>query len=481
MFVGFDTLALILLSLDDGNLSSIFNSMGTFKMFRTIRFKLSLFVFILLIFTTAVFFIATVKILDLVILNEIIKRAESLSKSSATSAAYNMISGDVLGMDHLVFKGKQSNRDVEYIAIIDTHMNVVAHSDIQKRGEIIKGTEKGFSKRNGDETIVKEISLSSGRSFELSTPIIFKGKVLGTVIVGVNQSVLLEAQRLARRQILLIFTFILLVGLIGILGLSYVITRPIKELSAGVEELKGGMETRPLRVYSRDELGNLTENFNNMSMLITDQKRELFKYTQELEEAYISILKVLAMAIDARDSYTLGHSARVASHSLMIGEEIGLKRNELEELEVASLFHDVGKLKTPDAILFKNKSLSSTEYDEIRHHPEDGAEILKKVKPLQKYVEPVKHHHEYYNGEGYPDGLDGDGIPLYAAIISIADTYDAMTSTRPYRKALSNEEACKELEKEAGKQFHPELVKAFLRAMKHGGQPSFRPYLTKVI
>ena len=450
-------------------------------MFRTIRFKLSLFVFILLIFATAVFFIATIKTLDQVIRNEIIKRAESLSRSSAASAAYNLISGDVLGMDHLVFKGKKSNTDVEYIAVIDTRMNVIAHSDIKKRGEILKGSEGTFSKKNGDETIVKEISLSSGRSFEISTPIVFKGKVLGMVVVGVNQSVLLDAQRVARRRIFLMFTVVLFMGLIGILGLSSFITRPIKELSEGVEGLKGGEGARPLRIYSRDELGKLTESFNKMSALITDQKKDLFKYTQELEEAYISILRVLAMAIDARDSYTLGHSARVASHSLMIGEEIGLTKDGLEELEIASLFHDVGKLKTRDAILFKSKSLNSTEYDEIRHHPEDGAEILKKVKSLQKYVEPVKHHHEYYNGEGYPDGLDGDGIPLHAAIISIADSYDAMTSTRPYRKALSKEEACKELEKGAGKQFHPELVKAFLRALKHGGQPSLHPYLTKVI
>jgi putative nucleotidyltransferase with HDIG domain len=187
------------------------------------------------------------------------------------------------------------------------------------------------------------------------------------------------------------------------------------------------------------------------------------------------------MAIDARDSYTLGHSERVALHSLMIGEEIGLKENELEELEIASLFHDVGKLKTPDAILFKSRSLDSIEYDEIRHHPEDGAEILRKVKPLQKYVDPVRHHHEYYNGKGYPDGLDGDTIPLYAAIISIADTYDAMTSTRPYRKALSRAEAFKELEKGAGLQFHPYLVKVFLRAMENGGQPSLHSHLAKLI
>ena len=450
-------------------------------MFQSIRLKLTVFVILLLIFTTFAFSIVTVKTLNQTILDEIIKRAETLSKTSASAAAYSLISNDSLGIDHIVFKGKSSNSDVEYMAIVDKKMRILGHSDIKKRGEILKGAEGNLFKKNGDGTIVKEISLSSGRSFEISTPIVFKDKVLGTVIVGVNQSVLLEAQRLARHRIFMMLTVILVVGLIGILGLCFFITRPIKELCVGVEELKEGKRTRPLRIYSKDELGKLTESFNNMSELITDQKKELFKYTQELEEAYISILRVLAMAIDARDSYTLGHSARVALHSLIIGEEIGLKENELEELEIASLFHDVGKLKTPDAILFKSRSLDSTEYDVIRHHPEDGAEILNKVKPLQKYVEPVKHHHEYYNGKGYPDGLDGDGIPLYAAIISIADTYDAMTSTRPYRKALSKEEACKELEKGAGKQFHPDLVKAFLRAMENGGQPSFHPYLTKVI
>lgn len=450
-------------------------------MFRTIRFKLIIFVFLLLVFTTFVSFLATVKVLNRVILNEIIKRAESLSKSSASGAAYSLISGDSLGIDHLVFKGKESNRDVEYVAVIDTKMNVMAHSDIKKRGAILKPVEGDIFKKNGDGTMIREISLSSGRCFEVTTPIVFKKKVLGTVIVGVNQSVLLEAQQLARRRILVILTVILCVGLIGILGLSFFITRPIRELSAGMEELKEGRRTRPLRVYSKDELGKLTENFNDMSELITNQKKELSKYTQELEEAYTSILRILAMAIDARDSYTLGHSARVAMNSLIIGEEIGLKEEELEELEIASLFHDVGKLKTPDAILFKKRSLNTLEYNEMRHHPQDGAEILRKVKPLQKYVEPVKHHHEYYNGMGYPDGLNGDQIPLYAAIISIADTFDAMTSDRPYRDALSEEQACRELEKGAGEQFHPELVKAFLRAVKSRARPSFDPYLAKVI
>ena len=248
-----------------------------------------------------------------------------------------------------------------------------------------------------------------------------------------------------------------------------------------MEELKEGKRTRPLRIFSKDELGKLTESFNGMSELITQQREELFKYTQELEEAYISNLRVLAVAIDARDPYTLGHSARVALNSLMIGEEMGLKKNELEELEIASLFHDVGKLKTPDSILFKGRSLDSAEYVEMKHHPEDGAEILRKVKSLEKYVAPVRHHHEYYNGKGYPDGLDGEEIPLYAAIISIADTFDAMTSTRPYRKAQSKAEALKELEKGAGKQFHPDLVRAFLKVMENAKEPSLRSYLTRVI
>jgi putative nucleotidyltransferase with HDIG domain len=271
------------------------------------------------------------------------------------------------------------------------------------------------------------------------------------------------------------------VAVIGVFGLSFFITRPINELASGVDELSQARRAKPLRVYSRDELGKLTESFNTMSRTIMEQQEELAKYTRELEEAYISTVRILAMAIDVRDPSTLGHSMRVAVNSLMIGEEIGLSEKELEELEVASLFHDVGKLKTPDSILFKNRTLDSIEFNEVRHHPEDGGEILKRAKSLQRYIAPVRHHHEYYNGQGYPDGLEGDKIPLYAAIIAIADTFDAITSTRPYKRALSKAEAIQELKKGAGKQFHPDLVKAFLRAMERGRCPRLHPYLAEAI
>jgi putative nucleotidyltransferase with HDIG domain len=384
-------------------------------------------------------------------------------------------------MDHIIFKGKSSNNDVEYMAIVDKKMRILAHSDIKKTGEVLKEAEGRILKNNGDGTVVREIPFSRDKIFEIYTPILFKGKSLGSVRVGVNKSVLLNAQSLARKRIFWLFASTLLVAVIGVIGISILITRSIQELASGVEELEQGKWGRPLRVYSRDELGKLTESFNAMSRTIMEQKEELAKYTQELEEAYISTVRILAMAIDVRDPSTLGHSMRVAVNSLMIGEEIGLSKKELEELEVASLFHDVGKLKTPDSILFKNRTLDSTEVNEVRHHPEVGAEILKKAKSLQRYIAPVRHHHEYYNGQGYPDGLEGDKIPLYAAIIAIADTFDAITSRRPYKRALSKAAAIQELKKGAGKQFHPDLVKAFLMAMERGRCPGLHPYLAEAI
>lgn len=435
-------------------------------MFQGIRFKLIGFIFLLLCLTTMAFSLSTIKILNQTILNEIIKRAETLSKSSAASVGYSLILGDSLGIDHIVFKGKGPDSDIEYMAVVNNNFKILAHSDIRRRGEILQESEGRIIKKNGDGTTVREIILSTGRVFEISVPIFFKGKSLGAILVGVNQTVLLEAQEKAQKQILWMFVVTMLVAITGISGLSFLITRPIKELASGIDELKQSKQIKPLRVYSKDELGKLTEGFNRMSQTIAEQQEELQRYTKELEEAYVSIVQVLAVAIEARDPYTLGHSARVASHSLRIGEEIGLEKRELEELEVASLFHDVGKLRTSDSILRKKQPLDPSEINAIKHHPDDGADILKKVKSLQKYVEPVRHHHEHYDGRGYPDGLEGDRIPLYSAIIAITDTFDAMTSTRPYRRAMSKAEALRELKRGEGKQFNPILLKAFLKIME---------------
>jgi putative nucleotidyltransferase with HDIG domain len=181
------------------------------------------------------------------------------------------------------------------------------------------------------------------------------------------------------------------------------------------------------------------------------------------------MVKVVAAAIDARDSYTHGHSARVAQISLRMGKRLGLPEADLRDLEVACLLHDVGKIKTPDVILLKAAKLNQAEFKEMMQHVEHGASILSWAPSLAKYIPSTRHHHEWYNGQGYPDGLQGDDIPLFAAIISIADAFDAMTSDRPYRKAIFKEEALRRIARMSRTQFRPELVEVFLEQMETDG------------
>jgi len=434
----------------------------------SLRFKIAFFVVILLTSTSFVLSIITVQIMNNYILNEIIKRGESVGKSIAASAGYNLLSDDLLGLDNLVYKAKAANSDMLHVAIVDRDLKTIVHSATATIGETNPVAQGRVFREAPDGTTVKELTHSSGSIFEIVCPIVFMKKNLGSVIIGMNKSILLEAQGTVRRRILLVFGIMVVLGTFASSLLAYFLIKPIKELSAGVEELKQGASTNPLRVYSQDELGNLTRNFNEMSALITDQQGELTRYAHDLEEAYVSMVKVVAAAIDARDSYTHGHSARVAQLSLRMGKRMGLSEAELRHLEVACLFHDVGKIKTPDAILLKSSALNDAEHTEMMQHAEYGASILSRAPSLFKYIPSTRHHHEWHNGKGYPDGLVGDNIPLFAAIISVADAFDAMTSDRPYRKALSREEALQRIARMAGAQFRPNLVRIFLEEMETG-------------
>lgn len=434
----------------------------------SLRFKIAFFVVILLTSTSFALCIITVQIMNNYILNEIIKRGESVSKSIAASAGYSLLSRDLLGLDNLVFKAKSSNSDMEYVAIITPDMKAVAHSEGAMSGESMAPTRGSEIIKRIDGTIVKEVMRGADSIFEISSPVVFMKKDLGSVILAINKSVLLEAQAKVRTRILIVFGIIVVLGTIASALLASFLIKPIKELSAGVDELKKGTAKTPLKIYSHDELGKLTSNFNEMSSTIADQQSKLNKYARDLEEAYVSIVKVVAAAIDARDSYTHGHSARVSQFSLMIGRAIGLSKEELDDLEVACLFHDVGKIKTPDSILLKPGKLTQSEYDEMIRHVEYGASILSKAPSLRKYIPAVRHHHERQDGKGYPDGLNSDTIPLFASIIAIADTFDAMTSTRPYRNAFSQDIALRELVRVSGTQLRADLVAVFVGLIDKG-------------
>ncbi|HWR73772.1 MAG TPA: HD-GYP domain-containing protein [Nitrospirota bacterium] len=432
----------------------------------TLRSKIALFIIILLFITASLFSLVTIQTMNRRIMDEVVKRAESLGRSTAALAPYSILSEDLLGADNIVSKIKDANPDVEYAAVTDTNRKILVHTDVTKRGETFEPATGKMVRVNGDGTLVYEVKRRSSGFFEILTPVLFKEKQIGNVFIGVNKSVLLSAQSETRTRIIIGIAVTLILGAGCIIVLSSFVTRPIRELSTGVDELKKGRRARSLKVYSHDELGKLTRSFNEMSELITSQQAKLGKYARELEEAYISIVKVLAAAIDARDPYTLGHSTRVAALSLQLGEAIGLSPKELEDLEIACLFHDVGKIKTSDLVLLKDGSLDTTELREIASHCEDGENILSRAPSLHKYIPAVRHHHEWFNGRGYPDGLSGEKIPLQAAIISVADAFDAMTSIRPYRNPLSKEAALNELVRYSGQQFNPSLVEVFLRVME---------------
>jgi putative nucleotidyltransferase with HDIG domain len=195
--------------------------------------------------------------------------------------------------------------------------------------------------------------------------------------------------------------------------------------------------------------------------------RYSFKLYIEMRNLYLSTIQALNKTVEAKDPYTSGHANRVEKFAVELAKAYHLPFESIQNLKTASILHDIGKIGIHDEILNKASRLTQEEYQEIMRHPAIGAEIISKVNFLSDITTIVKHHHERYDGKGYPDGLSGEDIPIEAAILTIADSYDAMTSDRPYRTAMTPEEALSELQKNAGTQFHPDLVKVFVSIIDH--------------
>jgi putative nucleotidyltransferase with HDIG domain len=188
----------------------------------------------------------------------------------------------------------------------------------------------------------------------------------------------------------------------------------------------------------------------------------------DLRQAFMDTVRVIANAVEARDPYTAGHTSRVTRIASEIARELQWSREQLENLEIGALLHDIGKIGVPDMILRKPDSLTSDEYVAMQQHPVVGTQMLKGVSILQPALAYILYHHERYDGTGYPFGLSGKEIPIEGRLLTVADTFDAMTSDRPYRQALSHEEALAEIVRHRGTQFDPEIVDALLRAYEHG-------------
>lgn len=188
----------------------------------------------------------------------------------------------------------------------------------------------------------------------------------------------------------------------------------------------------------------------------------------ELEELSMGTIRALADALDAKCDYTAGHSLRVSRISMLIGKTMGLPFEDLRDIELGGILHDIGKIGVPESILWKPAQLTPDEREVMRKHPSISAQIIGELRGLRRAREYVKHHHEYFDGNGYPDGLKGDEIPVGARIILVSDAYDAMTTDRPYRKAIGHERALKELEAGRGTQFDPVVVDALMKLLEDG-------------
>jgi putative nucleotidyltransferase with HDIG domain len=249
-------------------------------------------------------------------------------------------------------------------------------------------------------------------------------------------------------------------ALLASITLARLLTTPIERLSTSLAQMAA---TRDVTIVlppggSSRELDALTETFNAMMASVAQAEAET-------ESAYTGAIRALAVALDARDPYTAGHSERVSVLSVAIGRALALPADDLEVLRLGALLHDIGKIGVPDAILRKPGALTDAEFDAIKEHPVLGARILRQVPFLARHIPIVELHHERPDGRGYPVGLRGDDIPLAARIVHVADAYDAMTSARAYRGARPSGEAMRELWRCAGTAFHAEIVGALVNAL----------------
>jgi len=258
-----------------------------------------------------------------------------------------------------------------------------------------------------------------------------------------------------------------------------IIITGVSELQSGVEAMRAGAYdyvTKPFAVeevvfaveralHTRDIEAQNRHYQQGLEEEMARRTFELLESKQNVQQLFVSMLKTLANTLEAKDLYTRGHSDRVAAHAVQVGERLELPARELSQIELAGLLHDIGKIGVREAVLHKPDKLTDEEYEHIKGHTVLGERILKPIEEFAPVLDHVRHHHERFDGRGYPDGLCGDDLSLGARILAVCDTYDAMTSERPYRSPYPHDHACQEIRRCRGSQFDPTVADAFLEVV----------------
>jgi HD-GYP domain-containing protein (c-di-GMP phosphodiesterase class II) len=257
-------------------------------------------------------------------------------------------------------------------------------------------------------------------------------------------------------------------AILAAVALARTLSTPLARLASASRAFASGDFSVRVRVHSRNEIGELADTFNRMASEIEDYIRRLKAAIEEKNELFLGTIRALAQAIDAKDPYTRGHSARVNRYSLVLASQLGLPDDDVRDIDVASLLHDVGKIGVDDAILKKPALLTPQEFEIMKTHTTQGAAIMAQIPKMKDILPGLRSHHERWRGGGYPDGLAGEQIPLMARIIAVADTFDAMTTDRPYQRAMPFQAAVERINQLKGVALDEHVVEAFNRAVQTG-------------
>jgi HD-GYP domain-containing protein (c-di-GMP phosphodiesterase class II) len=312
--------------------------------------------------------------------------------------------------------------------------------------------------RNGNKVDM----LGSYATAELDT-----NTVLGVIAIQDERAALSSVADMRRQTLiisLLAAGFALLIGFV----LARQLTQPVRDLAEGAHSIAGGDFSRRINVSVCTELDELGHSFNQMTEQVERFIRDLQHAATENRELFIGTVKALAAAIDGKDPYTRGHSERVSRFSVAIAQGLELSEDEIEKIRISALLHDVGKIGIDDNILKKPSALTDDEYEVMKQHPQKGYKIMSQIPAMKEFLAGMYMHHEMVNGEGYPQGLKGDEIPLMALIVSVADTFDAMTTDRPYQRAMKFGDAVERLKSFVGTRYDERVVSAFVSACESG-------------
>ncbi|TNF49650.1 HD domain-containing protein, partial [bacterium] len=418
---------------------------GNSKILFPLRLKVAVSFSLILILLSCVVALSLVRYEWIFLTREGEKRVKSLAENLAVNATDPLLSSDDLRLGP-VTESTMLDGDVRYAYLVDHQGKIVYHSNPEKTGEML---DKG------------RVPLSDTDVIQAVVPIEVEGVKVGTAVVGLGADHIAEALRETLKGLLIPLLLVTTGGIVGVFFLSGFHIKKIEKLESAVRAVGSGDFLVQVDVSGRDEVGRLTKHFNDMVRQIEDAR-------SKIEKNFRETIRSLAAAVEAKDAYTRGHCERVARISRAIAERMGVEKDTLNDLELAAILHDVGKIGVNGDILGKEGPLESSEINNMKRHPAIGAKILNPISSLEKVGLYVKYHHENYNGTGYPEGLSKEEIPLPSRIINLVDAFDAMTSDRSYRPALSHREATERIKKGSGSQFDPEVVRIFLDLDRKG-------------